>query len=70
LEIAEKSLADRGLQKELWIESITLDKASLLGSTPFWFVKWNKSIPASDPKNKEVGVKVYMDGKAVRLVKE
>lgn len=70
VDIAEKSLNDRSLKGKIYIQSVTLDKSSIIGGQTFWFVRWSKSLPASDPKNREVGVKVYMDGRAVRLVKE
>lgn len=68
--IAEKDLADRGLDKKLYVVSVTLERASMLNSRAHWFVKWSESIPASNPRNREVGVKVNMDRTAVRLVKE
>lgn len=68
--IAEESLANRGLDKEVFIQSVTLERATIMKARSFWFVKWSHSIPASEPKNREIGVKVNMDGTAVRLVKE
>jgi hypothetical protein len=68
--IAEESLANRGLEKEIYIQSVTLERATILKARSFWFVKWSHSLPASNPKNREIGVKVNMDGSAVRLVKE
>jgi hypothetical protein len=70
VDIAEKSLNDRSLKGKIYIESVSLDKSSIIGGHTFWFVKWSASLPASDPKNREVGVKVYMDGTASRLVKK
>jgi hypothetical protein len=68
--IAEESLANRGLDKEIYIQSVTLERATILKARSYWFVKWSHSLPASNPKNREIGVKVNMDGSAVRLVKE
>jgi hypothetical protein len=70
LEIAEKSLKERNLSASVYIESLQMDHSSMMGGHQFWFVKWSKTLPASNPRNKEVGIKVYMDGHAVRLVKE
>jgi hypothetical protein len=70
LDIAEQSLRDRGLDHRLHVVSVALEKSSLMSGKAFWFVKWSEPIPASDPKNREVGVKVAMDGTATRLVKE
>jgi len=70
IEIAEGSLATRGLQDKIFVAGVTYERATLLKSKSYWFVKWSQSIPASDPKNREIGVKVNMDGSATRLVKE
>lgn len=70
LDIAEKSLRDRNLHQNIYIEGATLERSSLVGGHSFWFVKWSESLPASNPRNREVGVKVYMDGRATRLVRE
>jgi hypothetical protein len=70
LGIAEKNLAERGLDKRLYVIGITLEHASMFSSKGYWFVKWSEPIPASNPRNREVGIKVNMDGSAVRLVKE
>jgi hypothetical protein len=68
--IAEESLANRGLEKQVFVQSVTLERATIMKAKSYWFVKWSHSLPASDPKNRELGVKVNMDGSAVRLVKE
>jgi hypothetical protein len=70
LDIAEESLRDRGLTEKIFVAGVRLERSSVVGGYKFWFVKWSESLPASDPRNREVGVKVYMDGRAVRLVKE
>ncbi len=70
IRIAEDSLAHRNLGKDLYILSVTLQRDSILSRNSFWFVKWSHSIPASNPKNREVGIKVKMDGTATILVKE
>lgn len=70
LDIAEKNLADRGLTKELYVYSVTLTQTSILNNQSYWFVKWSHPIPASNPRNREIGMKVTMEGVVTRLVKE
>lgn len=70
LDIAEKNLAGRGLAPRLYVAGVTLERASVFGQPAYWFVKWSEPIPASNPDNREVGIKVRMDGSATRLVKE
>jgi hypothetical protein len=70
LDIAEKNLADRGLTKEIYIVSVAMQQSSLINSQTYWFVKWSHPIPASNPRDREVGIKVTMQGIATRLVKE
>jgi hypothetical protein len=36
----------------------------------YWFVAWSESVPGDKANQREVGVKVNMDGSAARLVKE
>lgn len=69
LAIAEKSMKDRGLEQRVYIQSISLERTSLLNSKPFWLVRWSTPLPASEPKTREIGIKVDMEGRAVRLVK-
>lgn len=70
VDLAEKTIAERGLGKTLYIESVTIQRLSMFSGKSYWFVKWSRTIPAINPKNREVGLKVNMDGSYVRLVKE
>ena len=69
LDFAEQNMTDRGLGKELYIESVQLLKPALFNGETYWFVKWSHPIPATDPNKIEVGIKVRMDGRVTRLVK-
>jgi hypothetical protein len=70
LNIAQKNLAERGLDKKLYVAGVTLERASMFNGKSYWFVKWSDAIAASNPNNREIGIKVNMDGSAVRLIKE
>ena len=70
LDIAEKNLVDRNLTKEIYITSVTLTSSSLINNQSYWFVKWSHPIAASNPRNREIGIKVTMEGVATRLVKD
>lgn len=68
--IAENSLKERQLEGRIYIDSITLTRSTLTSRKTYWLIKWNQSIPAMNPQNREIGMKVNMDGSYVRLVKE
>ncbi len=68
LEIAEKSMNDRGLNKEIFIESVTLNRSAVFGGETYWLVKWSHPL-VGDSGKREIGIKVRMDGSATRLVK-
>ena len=70
LTLAEKNLTERRLDKKLYVVGLTLERSSMFNSKSYWFVKWSDAIPASNPNNREIGIKVNMDGSAVKLVKE
>ncbi len=70
LDIAEKDLASRNLTQKLYVVSVTLERPSVFGGITYWLVKWSDTIPASNPNNREIGMKVRMDGTPTRLVKE
>ncbi|MGB8355550.1 MAG: hypothetical protein WCD79_16750 [Chthoniobacteraceae bacterium] len=70
LDAAEKNMNERGIGKQVFIESVTLKKDAAFSAEPaYWFVKWSHSIPATDPHKVEIGIKVRMDGRTTRLVK-
>ena len=48
------------------IVSVTLEKGALLDTTQSWIVKW--SAPVMDGTNREIGVRVKMDGSLAHLV--
>ena len=66
---AEKSINDRGLGKEIYIESVTLTRTTMFGGENFWFVKYSHPIAAEGPNQHEVGIQVRMDGSVARMVK-
>lgn len=70
VDLADQSLTDRGLRSTIYIESVSIQRVSMFSGKNYWFVKWSHPIPAINPKNREVGMKVNMDGTCARLVKE
>ncbi len=66
--MADDYLKERGLLNSVYIVSITMESTELFGGPKHWFVKWNKSLPVEDSKQKEIGLKISFDGKLVRLV--
>jgi hypothetical protein len=69
LDAAEKNMQERGLGKDLYIESVSLSHALMFGGETYWLVKWSHPLPASTPNSHEIGLKVTMDGKIFRFVK-
>lgn len=69
LDLAEKNMNERGLGKEIYVESVTLTRPAIFGGETFWFIKWSHPIRATDPNKREIGIKVRMDGRTTRLVK-
>lgn len=70
ISIAENALKSRQLEGTLFISSVSLERASFTSPEQYWVVKWDHTIPAQNPRNREVGMKIRMDGTSVRLVKE
>lgn len=69
LDAAENYIKERGLQGDIYVESVTLTRSSMFGGETYWFVKWSHPLVASDPAKREVGIKMRMDGSVTRLVK-
>lgn len=68
--IAEQSLKERDLRDKVYIQSASLEKRSITNRESYWFIQWDRSLPAVNPRNREIGMKIRMDGTSVRLVKE
>jgi high-affinity K+ transport system ATPase subunit B len=69
LDLAQEQLDIRGLQASVFIESMSLRSATMLGGDRSWTVLWSESIPA-DGGLFEVGASVDMKGNVVRLLKK
>ncbi len=69
LDLAQEQLDMRGLQKSVYVESIALKSASLLGAQRVWTVLWSEKLQA-DGGLVEIGAEVDMKGRVVRLVKK
>ena len=67
--LAQEQLNIRGLQGRVYIESVALRSASVLGTKKQWTVLWSEPVPASQGRV-EVGVEVDMNGSVVRLLKK
>lgn len=68
--ISEDWLKERGLSDRVFVRSIELRRASglLVGNREVWVARWSKTVPASDPKMRETGLEVTLEGKVSRLV--
>ncbi len=65
--LAQKELRDRGLDKQIFVASLAIEKESLADARDHWFARWSEAIPGDDRK-KEVGLRINMDGGLVRVV--
>ena len=63
----EKNLRDNG--SSVYIESISLQRTSLLNGKTVWIAKWSEKLPANDPRDRDVGVEISMDGHVKHIVK-
>lgn len=68
ISIAERAINERKL--DVYIQSAALERASFTSSESYWIIKWDHPVPAINPRNREIGMKIRMDGSSVRLVKE
>jgi hypothetical protein len=69
VELAEEALAAKGKQNEVYIKSISLERASLLSGGQNWIVAWSGSVPGVKPGSKEYGLEINMQGDVVHLIK-
>ncbi|HEV7403191.1 MAG TPA: hypothetical protein VGO11_09705 [Chthoniobacteraceae bacterium] len=69
LELAEEALAAKNAGDNVFIQSVALQRTSLVSGKPVWTVSWSENLPASKPGSVEVGVEIRMDGSVVHLVK-
>jgi hypothetical protein len=51
-----------------YIVSVTLEKGALVNGTQSWVVRWSE--PINDGANREIGVRVKMDGTVAHLVED
>jgi|GEM_PF-5188868 len=68
LTLARKVLAERN-EPDVFIRSIALEKPAMFSDKQKWVVTWSRALPASQPRLREIGLSIDMDGRAVRVVK-
>lgn len=69
LDAAEKSMSERGLDKDIYVASVSMTHSSMFGGESFWLVKYSHPIPADESNQQEIGIKVAMNGAVSRYVK-
>lgn len=69
VELAEEALAAKGKQGEVFIESISLQRTSLLKPEQIWIVKWSGNVPGVKEGSKEYGLEINMKGDVIHLIK-
>ena len=68
LNTAQKSMTERGFDKEVFIESVTLNRAPILGGEEFWIIKYSHPVSLPGVAQQEVGLKIRMSGEITRLM--
>jgi len=69
LDLAEKAKAVRENSDKVYILSIALERTSIIGGKPVWIAKWSGPLPANDPRDRDIGVQIFMDGSVRHIVK-
>jgi hypothetical protein len=69
VELAEEALAAKNAGENVFIQSMSLQRTSLLTGKTVWTISWSENIPGSKPGSVEVGLEIGMDGSVVHLVK-
>ena len=67
--LAEKAKSLRENGDTVFIESLALQRTSVFNGKVVWIAKWSGKLPANDPRNREVGVEISMDGHVKHIVK-
>lgn len=66
--IAQKDLRDRGLDQEVYLSGVTLERESVASRKVHWFARWSSAIARPDRK-KEIGLQIAMNGDVIRVIK-
>lgn len=70
VELAEEALAAKNAGDSVFIQSIALQRTSLITSGKLvWTVSWSENIAGSKPGSVEVGLEIGMDGSVAHLIK-
>jgi hypothetical protein len=69
VELAEEALASKNAGEKVFIQSLALQRTSLITGKTVWTVSWSENIPGSKPGSVEVGLEIGMDGSVVHLIK-
>ncbi len=68
LRMASDSLTSRGLDKQVYIASVSLEKTAVFEKGRYWSIRWSEPIQRPGTREREVGAKVTMSGKLVILL--
>ena len=69
IELAQGALVAKGKQNEVFIQSASLQRGSLLTPKASWIVTWSHTIPGSAEGKNEYGVEITMSGEVIHLIK-
>ena len=69
VELAEEALAAKNAGDNVFVQSVALQKTSLITGKMVWTVAWSENIEGSKPGSVEVGLEIGMDGSVAHLIK-
>jgi hypothetical protein len=69
IELAQQALVAKGRQNEVFVQSASLQRGSILNSNTSWIVTWSHTIPGQKEGSQEYGVEIDMKGNVVHLIK-
>jgi hypothetical protein len=69
VELAEEALAAKNAGENVFIQSVALQRTSVISGKTVWTVSWSENITGAKPGSVEVGLEIGMDGSVVHLVK-
>ena len=70
VDLAQKTLDERHLGPNVFIQGLTFQNTALLGGKRTWYVQWSGFVEGTKPGTREVGLQIGMDGHVVHIVKE
>lgn len=69
VELAKEALANKQVSG-IYIQSIALQRTSLIGGKLAWIVKWSGTVPGVKSGEREWGLEIAMNGDVLHMVRD